>query len=94
MKKKFKPTSEPCQDTDLVSLCWHGCYFPGTGSQLAAVLVSSVVIFLELCIVLLPFFPSPIEKHVMLFNMARQLSHHFNFFQGEAPHTEIHNAAQ
>lgn len=40
------------------------------------------------------FFSSPTEKHVMLFNVTCQFSHHFNFFQGEAPHTEIHNATQ
>lgn len=60
----------------------------------AAALISSAVIFLELSRVFLPFFPSPTEKHVMLFNVTSQLSHHFNFFQGEAPHTEIHNATQ
>lgn len=40
------------------------------------------------------FFSSPTEKDVMLFNVTSQLSHHFNFFQGEAPHTETHNATQ
>lgn len=56
MQKKFKPTFEPCQDTERVSLHWHGCYFPGTGSELVAAHISSVVIFLELSIVLLFFF--------------------------------------
>lgn len=60
----------------------------------ASALISSAVIFLELSGVFLPFFSSLTEKRVMLFNVTSQLSHHFNFLQGEAPHTEIHNAAQ
>lgn len=33
MQKKFKPIYEPCQDTERVSPCWHGRYFPGTGPE-------------------------------------------------------------
>lgn len=63
------------------------------GTQ-AAALISSAVIFLELSRVFLPFFSSLTEKHVMLFNVTSQISHHFNFFQGEPPHTATHNATQ
>jgi len=87
MQKKFKPTYETCQDTERVfpMLAWPLLSRAGTR---AAALISSAVTFLECSRVFLPFYSSPTEKLVMLFNVTSQLSHHFNFFQGEAPHTE------
>lgn len=97
MQKKFKPIYEPCQDTERVSPCWHGCYFPGTGpeplhsfSQQLFSWNSAEYFFPSFFF----FFNSPTKKHVMLFNVTSQLSHHFNFFQGEAPHTETHEVTQ